>query len=152
MNAARFSLEVTQYQDARHWRWTLKSATGVYQADHTVALNLNDQHYLALIDLPGYLRHHASSDQRDRDERRLVQDLGTWIGEHVLGPVIGAKLIQAANRFPVVHVTVPAGAEQLLVLPLEIAQYGDRTLSRRGISYITEEYLPRKLKEKDWLE
>jgi DNA topoisomerase-6 subunit A len=25
-------------------------------------------------------------------------------------------------------------------------------LSRRGISFITEEYLPRKLKEKDWLE
>jgi DNA topoisomerase-6 subunit A len=25
-------------------------------------------------------------------------------------------------------------------------------LSRRGISFITEEYLPRKLREKDWLE
>ena len=25
-------------------------------------------------------------------------------------------------------------------------------LSRRGISFVTEEYLPRKLKDKDWLE
>ena len=25
-------------------------------------------------------------------------------------------------------------------------------LSRRGISFITEEYLPKKLKDKDWLE
>jgi DNA topoisomerase-6 subunit A len=31
-------------------------------------------------------------------------------------------------------------------------KYELEALSRRGISFITEEYLPRKLKERDWLE
>jgi DNA topoisomerase-6 subunit A len=31
-------------------------------------------------------------------------------------------------------------------------KYELEALSRRGISFITEEYLPRKLRERDWLE
>jgi DNA topoisomerase-6 subunit A len=32
------------------------------------------------------------------------------------------------------------------------AKFELEALSRRGISFITEEYLPKKLKDKDWLE
>jgi DNA topoisomerase-6 subunit A len=31
-------------------------------------------------------------------------------------------------------------------------KYELEALSRRGISFITEEYLPKKLKDRDWLE
>lgn len=31
-------------------------------------------------------------------------------------------------------------------------KYELEALSRRGISFITEEYLPRKLRDRDWLE
>ncbi len=125
------------FQDAYHWRWVLKSATGSFLADHPVALDGADPRYQALIDLPGYLRLFAAPDRRDEDERRLIQEVGTWIAEKVLGSDIVDKLRREARHSAVVVcVTIPAGAEQLLLFPLEIARFEDRPLSRRGVSFV----------------
>ncbi len=136
MPEAPLSLEVMDFQDAWHWRWVLKSATGSFLADHPVALDRADPRYQALVDLPGYLRLFAAPDRRDEDERRLIQEVGTWIAETVLGSDIVDKLRREARPSAVVCVTIPAGAEQLLLLPLEIARSGDRPLSRRGVSFV----------------
>jgi hypothetical protein len=130
------SLEVMDFQDAYHWRWVLKSATGSFLADHPVALDGADPRYQALIDLPGYLRLFAAPDRRDKDERQLIQEVGTWIAEKVLGSDIVDKLRREARPSAVVCVTIPAGAEQLLLFPLEIARFGDRPLSRRGVNFV----------------
>ncbi|MBV9748423.1 MAG: hypothetical protein JO157_06400, partial [Acetobacteraceae bacterium] len=55
-------LEVAEFKDADHWRWVLKEPGGAFLADHPVALDRNDPHYLGLVDLPGYLHRYAAPD------------------------------------------------------------------------------------------
>lgn len=131
-------LEVAEFTDANHWHWRLTDAAGAFLADHTVALDPTDPKYQALFDLPGYLRHYAAPDKRDEDERRLLHEVGAWIGETLLGPVIGAKILD--HGFPpiVVRVVVPERAEQLLVTPFEIAHARGRPLALQGVSLVFE--------------
>src|SRR5215469_2697871 len=130
-------LEIAEFTDANHWRWRLTDDGGAFLADHTVALDPNDPKYPALFDLPAYLTHYAAPDRRDEDERRLLQEVGAWIGETVLGP-IGEKIL--GHGFPpiVVRVVVPEHAEQLLVMPLEIAHARGKPLALQGVSLVFE--------------
>jgi CHAT domain len=134
--AMALRLEIAEFADANHWRWRLTDDGGAFLADHKVALDPTHSRYQALFDLPGYLRHYAAPDKRDEDERRLLQEVGAWIGETVLGPVIGEKIL--AHGFPpiVVRVVVPEQAEQLLVMPLEIAHAGGKPLALQGVSLV----------------
>jgi hypothetical protein len=131
-------LEVAAFTDANHWRWRLTDAPGAFLADHTVALDPTDPKYQALFDLPDYLKLYSAPDKRDEDERRLLHEVGAWIGESVLGPVIGAKIL--GHGFPpiVVRVVVPAQAQQLLVMPLEIAHARGKPLALQGVSLVFE--------------
>jgi hypothetical protein len=131
-------LEIAEFTDANHWRWRLTDADGNFLADHTVALDPTDPKYQALFDLPAYLRHFSAPDKRDEDERRLLQEVGAWIGQTVLGPGIGEKIL--GHGFPpiVVRVVVPERAEQLLVIPLEIAHARGKPLALQGVSLVFE--------------
>ncbi len=113
-------LSVENYVDDANWRWVLTDTGGNFLADHQVALDTGDTRYKALTDLPAYLKHYASPDQRAADEARLVADLGSFIGESVLGAAIGAKILAVAGTVTV-NVIVPTAAENLLLLPLDIA-------------------------------
>jgi tetratricopeptide (TPR) repeat protein len=131
-------LEIAEFTDANHWRWRLTDEGGAFLADHAVALDPTDPKYPALFDLPAYLKHLSAPDRRDEDERRLLQEVGAWIGETVLGPVIGEKIL--GHSFPpiVIRVVVTAQAEQLLVMPLEIAHARGKPLALQGVSLVFE--------------
>jgi tetratricopeptide (TPR) repeat protein len=131
-------LEIAEFTDTNHWRWRLTDTEGAFLADHRVALDPTEPRYQALFDLPAYLRHYAAPDKRDEDERRLLQEVGAWIGETVLSRGIGEKIL--GHGFPpiVVRVVVPAQAEQLLVMPLEIALARGKPLALQGVSLVFE--------------
>ena len=138
MPAQALCLEVAEFTDADHWRWVLKDAHGAFLADHTVALDPAEPMYQALFNLPGYLRHYAAPDKRDEDERRLMREVGVWIGERVLGGGIGEKLLERAHPLVVVRVAVPAHLERLSTLPLEVAQIRDKPMSLAGVAFVFE--------------
>jgi CHAT domain len=131
-------LEISEFTDANHWCWRLTDADGAFLADHAVKLDPADRKYQALFDLPAYLRHYSAPDKRDADERRLLQEVGAWIGNTVLGRKIGEKIL--AHSFPpiVVRVVVPQSAEQLLVMPLEIAHARGKPLALQGVCLVFE--------------
>src|ERR1700730_15382514 len=108
-------LEIAEFTDANHWRWRLTDADGSFLAAHAVVLDPTDPNYQALFDLPSYLRHYAAPDRRDEDERRLLQEVGVWIGRTVLGAGICDEIL--GHRFSpiVVCIVVPERAQQLLV-------------------------------------
>src|SRR5271166_750274 len=130
-------LEVAEFGDADHWRFVLKDAGGAFLADHSVALDRADQHYAALVDLPGYLRLHSAPDTREADEQWLLGEVGSWIGEQLLGRGIAEKLLSRARPSVVVRVLAPPAAERLLALPLEVARLdGGEPLSTQGVSFV----------------
>ena len=132
-------LEVAEFGDADHWRFVLKEADGAFLADHSVALHRGDEHYAALVDLPDYLQLHSAPDTREADEQRVLGEVGSWIGEQVLGRSIAEKLLVLAGPSVVVRVLVPPAAERLLALPLEIARLdGGDPLSVQGVSFVFE--------------
>jgi hypothetical protein len=138
MPSTPLRLEVAQYQDVDHWRWVLKDGHGAFLDDHTIALDRTAPEYAALLDLPAYLYHRAAPDNREAEERLLVQRVGAWIGERLLGPAIGAKLIERAAPSVVVRVTVPAQRDRLLTLPLELAHFAGKPLSLHGVGFVFE--------------
>jgi hypothetical protein len=132
-------LEVAEFHDADHWRFVLKDVGGAFLADHAVALDRTDHYYSALIDLPGYLRLHSALDTHAADERRLLGEVGSWIGEQMLGRTIAEKLLARARPSVVVRVLVPPAAERLFGLPLEIARLdGGEPLPVLGVSFVFE--------------
>jgi hypothetical protein len=140
MPAQPLQLEVAEFSDVDHWRWLLREPGGAFLADHTVALDRGAPRYPALLDLPGYVRRYAAPDRREADERRLIEEVGVWIGERVLGRSIADALLARARPAVVVRVRLPAEADRLLSLPLEIARRDARevTLVRAGVCFVFE--------------
>ena len=139
MNAQALRLEIADFKDADHWRWVLKDAIGAFLGDHAVALDPRDPKYGALLDLSGYLRYYAAPDKRDADERRLLQEVGAWIGANVLGSGICEKIL--AHGFPpaiVRAIVPPTAAERLLVMPLEMAHARGKPLALQEVSLVFE--------------
>ena len=128
-------LEVAQFTDAWHWRWVLKDAGGAFLADHSVALDpAREPLCEALVNLPGYLWHHAAPDRRDADERRLIAEIGAGIGARVFGNI--AQAIAGQRRPVVVRVILPPAAEGLSFLPLELGHAGGKPLALRDVSLV----------------
>ncbi|MER7281587.1 CHAT domain-containing protein [Dactylosporangium sp. NPDC000244] len=125
-------LEAVTVTGRSRWRWLLSDeATRTPLADHTVSFEERDGREVeAFRDLPRFLRWNAEPDRRVESEAALVDRLGAWIGERVLGPSIAARILAAA---PVtVRVRVPAEADFLVYAPLELAHVGGVPLARRG--------------------
>ena len=131
-------LEVSEFKDADHWRWRLTDTDSAFLADHLVALDQNEPRHQALFDFRAYLWQHSAPDKRVQDERRLLSEVGAWIGEAILGREIGEKIL--ASGFPpiTVRVIVPQAAERLLVMPLEIAHARGTPLAMQGVSLVFE--------------
>ncbi len=138
MSAQALRLEVVDLTDADHWRWRLTDAKGAFLADYEVSLNPADPKYQALYNLPAYLWQYSSPDKRDEDERRLLAEVGAWIGDTVLGRAIGEKIL--AHGFPpiIVRVSMPKEAERLLVIPFEIAHARGKPLCAQRVSLVFE--------------
>lgn len=116
------------------WRWTLTDHAGAYIQHDNVRLDRTHACYRALLDLPGYLSVHAAPDRRRQDEQRLIADVGDWVGMQVLGQAIARKLRERSHPSVVVRVRVPAAAQFLLTLPLEIARIDGAPLA--GVSFV----------------
>ena len=133
MNELR--LEVTQFTDADRWRWRLTDAYGAFKADQQVTLSRADSEYEAFADLYGYVRYHAAPDQRLEYEAEIIDRLGRWIGERVLGP-IADRIVEYA---PVtVLVRLPAPAIGLMYRPLELGHANGGPLSVQEVSSVYE--------------
>jgi tetratricopeptide (TPR) repeat protein len=116
------------------WRWTLTDHADAYIQHDQVRLDPTHACYRALLDLPGYLRVRAAPDRRQQDERRLIAEVGDYVGAHVLGEAIARKLRERSHPSVVVRVRVPASAQFLLSLPLEIARVDGAPLA--GVSFV----------------
>ena len=113
------------------WRWLLTDETsGAPLADHAVDVDLGAAEMEAFADLHRYLRWNADPANRVESEAKLVERIGGWAGAQVLGSAVGSAIAAAA---PVtVRVEVPAEADFLLFLPLELAHVQGVPLARRG--------------------
>jgi len=127
---------VTDFTDADHWRWVLKEPNGVFLADHQVTLERADSEYEAFVGLYDYVERHVAPDRWMEDGGRMVEAVGAWIGEKVLGPV-GEKI--TAYGTPVtVRVILPTEASGLLYRPLELAHVHGVPLAKQDVSLVLE--------------
>jgi len=129
-------LQGVDYRDVNHWRWVLEDAHGKFLADHSVALDPAHPLYPALLDLRAYLAHYASPDHRTADETRLLQEIGAWLGEQVLGKV-GLAILKYGTPVTV-RVLLPPEAEALLQRPLELAHANGQPLALQDVSLVFE--------------
>jgi hypothetical protein len=129
-------LEVTDFADHDHWRWRLTDAAGKFLADHEVALDPAEAEYAAFLDLEAYLDQYAAPDKWPEDEVRLVEEVGAWIGQRVLGPV--ATRIVDYGTPVTVRVVVPPEASGLLYRPLELAHAHGQPLALHDVSLVFE--------------
>lgn len=129
-------LEVTEFTDRDHWRWRLTDAAGKSLADHQVALDPAEAEYAGFLDLEAYLDQYAAPDKWPEDAVRLIEEVGAWIGERVLGPV--ATSIVDYGTPVTVRVLLPPEASGLLYRPLELAHAYGRPLSLHDVSLVFE--------------
>lgn len=108
--------------DRTAWRWRLTGPDGVVRAEHEVTLDPAAAEYQALVDLDSWLRWRPAPDRRRSDERRLIKELGEWIGGTVLGPVTAALAgLPAGGGAVTVRVRIPPEASWLPAYALELA-------------------------------
>jgi tetratricopeptide (TPR) repeat protein len=108
------------------WRWRLLDDKGAYVTDHQVEIDGTAWQFDAFTNLHHYLKWAAAPDRRWAHQAELVEQVGEWVGQHVLGPRIGTEL--ARRRGPV-QIEVSADATVLGHLPWELARVNGRTLA-----------------------
>jgi tetratricopeptide (TPR) repeat protein len=124
-------LRAVDVEDRYRWRWLLQDeASGVPLADHAVALDPASAEMDAFEDLHRYLRWQADPGRRVETETALVERVGAWIGQRVLGEAVGRQIVAAAPTS--VRVSVPQAVEFLLFRPLELAHVDGMPLAGRG--------------------
>ena len=82
------TLSVPRFVDKYHWTWRLSDELGGVLAEHSVPDHRGFGWYADALNLYEFLRLRVAPDRREEDERRLTQDIGRWIGRHMLGPAI----------------------------------------------------------------
>jgi hypothetical protein len=132
---AGLRLEAVEFVDLTRWRWVLTDDSGALIAHQEVRLDASCWQFEAFADLTGYLSWRPAPDRRVQDEAAIVAELGEWIGAAVFGAIAGA-LVQA--RPVTVRVVVPAGAEELLARPLELAHVGGKPLAVQDVTLVME--------------
>ncbi|GAA0588964.1 hypothetical protein GCM10010172_87440 [Paractinoplanes ferrugineus] len=116
------------------WRWLLCAEGGGEIATHQVDLDPTTFEYEAFGDLAGCLRRHRAPHDPVGSAAEIMDRVGHWLGETVLGADIGRELVIAAPVTVVVR--LPPAALFLLDRPLEMAVLGNRPLSRLGIGLV----------------
>jgi tetratricopeptide (TPR) repeat protein len=126
-------LRLLDLREFEAWRWVLEDDSGTFIAEHHVALDRRAPEYEAILSLPDYLYRFAAPDRQRTEERRLLRDVGSWLGANVLGPV--AEVV--AERAPViVRVCLPPSAERLIAMPLEIAHAFNKPLALQRVGFV----------------
>jgi hypothetical protein len=133
---AELHLRVEEFKDAEHWRWLLQDQSGAFLADHQVALDPTESEYEGFVDLAGFLRARAVPDRRLASETTLVQRVGGWIGQRVLGVAVGRAIVDESPV--VVRVELPVEADVLLYRPLELAHVDGLPLAVQDVSLVFE--------------
>ncbi|MEV8437856.1 CHAT domain-containing protein [Actinosynnema sp. NPDC051121] len=126
-------LRATEVQGPTRWRWLLLDGEHA-AADHEVDLDPTSAEYEALADLAGYLRRNAAPDDRVPSEAGIVDRLGAWLGERLLGPRIGRLIVD--GDADVVRVELGDGAHLLPHWPLELSHVDGVPLARHGIGLV----------------
>lgn len=129
-------LEVVDFRDPQHWRWVLKDSSYNFLQSHEVSLDPEDTNYRALMNLQGYLDSHSSPDNRTNDQLRLLDEVGTWIGQNIFGRIIPIILDYAPIT---VKVLVPPEASSIKYLPLELARLDGKHLALEDVSLVFQE-------------
>ncbi|MGH8902231.1 MAG: CHAT domain-containing protein [Egibacteraceae bacterium] len=129
-------LKVYDYAGPARWRWQLTGPGGRFLADHEVDLDPTAAEFEAFTDLHAYLgRFAAPGDRRAASETELVDRIGAWIGETVLGPV-GAVL--AAEAPVTVRLRLPVDAKVLGYRSWELGWANDRPLGLHGVTFVCQ--------------
>src|SRR5690349_10817836 len=85
-------LQVEDWIGPTRWRWRLSepadSSVGV--VEHEVLLDPSVWQFEAFTDLYRYLQWNVSPARRREHEAQLLQEVGDWIGQQVLGAVAEA--------------------------------------------------------------
>ena len=118
------------------WRWLLRDAeTGNPLADQLVRLDPASDDVIRFRNLYGYLDEYAATDRWTEDGKRFVHLAGKWAGQELLGPAVGAAIL---NEAPVtVRVTAPASLNEVLLWPLELAHVDGKPLAAQGdVSFV----------------
>ncbi len=116
-------LEATDWNGPSEWRWRLLDGDALV-AEHQVALDPGAWQVEAFADLYGHLRWRTGPD--------LLDELGDWIAQQVLGPV-GAAVAAAPRP---VRMELPAEAAVLGHRPWELARIDGRTLVARRVRVV----------------
>jgi tetratricopeptide (TPR) repeat protein len=120
-------LRAVEVRGPLRWRWLLSDeATGSPLADYEVSLGADAAEMAAFGDVYRYARAYAAPDRRAEDEKRLVGELGAWVGAVLLGERIGQTIAAAAP------VTVRVTADFAAHWPLELAHVAGVPLAARG--------------------
>jgi tetratricopeptide (TPR) repeat protein len=122
--------------DVTQWRWRLTDQGDAFLAGHQVALDPADPEYAGFVDLAGFLRDRVVPDRRLQSEAELVDRVGGWIGQQVLGEAVGRVLLD--NSPVVVRVLLPPEAAELVYRPLELAHVDGRPLAVQDVSLVFE--------------
>lgn len=134
-------LRVDAFRGPEQWRWVLCDERGGFLADHLVALDRTAPAYGGFVDLISWLDTFAARDDWRESARRLVTELGVWIGREVLGP-IGPAILRAGTP-AVVRVVIPEDASALLHRPFELGHVGGQPLALHDVSLILESGRPK---------
>jgi hypothetical protein len=107
-------------------------------ASHEVRLNTDCWQFEAFMGLAGYLRWHVAPDQRTADETEIVDAVGAWIGDSVLGPIGPAMVEQRPATVRLMVPDVPAEAAQLLFVPLALGHVAGRPIAVQDVTLMVE--------------
>jgi len=128
-------LRMEDFAGPNNWRWVLSDQKGMFIADYQVQLNSSEPEYAALWNLHLYLNRHAIPDQRRASEVRLIERVGEWISQRLLGATAPNLLKLAPTS---IRVVLPAAASLLFSIPLEITRVNGKSLVEQGVSFVYE--------------
>jgi hypothetical protein len=114
------------------WRWRLLDDAGGTVERHEVSVDADEWEWEALRDLPAAAKQQFDPADPIGAEALLASRIGRWTADRLLGPV-AARLAREAPAE--VTLTVPAGADWLLGVPLSIAEVDGSTLAFRGVVF-----------------
>ncbi len=133
------TLRACEIKSAQHWNWRLLNELGNLIADHEVRLDASTWEWRGFVNLAAFLRQ-APEHTREQ-ESRLLEQIGDFLGEKVLGKV--ARALAAAAPVVVRLQADKGDAEEelrrgIFYRPLEIARYGGKPLVLQGISFVVD--------------
>ena len=130
-------LEVQAYEGPGRWRWVLTGPDGSL-VSHEVRLNKDSWQFEASADMARYLRWHVPPDQRTAAETKIVDAVGAWIGEEMLGPVGPAMVGQRPVTVRLVVPEVPAEAARLMFVPLALGHAAGRPVGIQDVTLVVQ--------------